>query len=127
MINETNNEDESKITQRVWRFSGFDLEGNIIAFEFPGPEGATISTPYHQIAIIGRDRKNCRYVIPHNTVSRQHAGLKFIPDYGLAICDLNSANGTFLNGRKLDQEYQIIKKGSEIRIANFSLIISICR
>ena len=45
---------------------------------------------------------------------------------GYRICDLNSANGTYVNGERLEpNEQRIIKKGDIVRLANsdFEIII----
>ncbi len=54
-------------------------------------------------------------VLDDPSVSRLHARLMKDRD-GIRITDLNSLNGTFLNGRRLDpNESQIIRPGDEIR------------
>ncbi len=51
-------------------------------------------------ATIGRDQ--CTITIPSGTVSRLHARLD-ISEHGLAIEDLGSANGTSINGHRIEQ------------------------
>ena len=48
--------------------------------------------------------------------SRQHAAVSLEPG-GFVVQDLNSSNGTFVNGRKLD-EPRLLKDGDRIRVAN---------
>lgn len=58
-----------------------------------------------------------------NGVSRQHAILKRGEDV-LSIIDLNSANGTFLNGQKLSPERpRLLRDGDEIRLGKLTLHI----
>ena len=52
--------------------------------------------------LIGRDAK-CEIVIDHPDVSREHAEIRAIPDGGWLIRDLDSANGTTVNGVPIDE------------------------
>ena len=51
-------------------------------------------------ATIGRVA--CTITVPNTGVSRQHARLD-VSEHGLAIEDLDSANGTFINGHRIEQ------------------------
>ena len=55
---------------------------------------------------IGRNR-NSQIVINNNTVSKEHAIIEFDEDYNATIKDLNSSNGTYVNGERL--KYMPIK------------------
>jgi DNA-binding response OmpR family regulator len=75
--------------------------------------------------LIGRG-EDCDIVIPDRQVSRFH--LKLIPhiDKPLEIKDLGSKNGSFLNGKKIN-ESMYIKDGDQIKIAlvqNFIFVSS---
>ncbi|HEX8913979.1 MAG TPA: ATP-binding cassette domain-containing protein [Humisphaera sp.] len=50
--------------------------------------------------VIGRDAE-CTVHLPHPTVSTYHAILERQPDGGLIVQDLESAAGTFVNGRRV--------------------------
>ncbi|MBE9096274.1 PrsW family glutamic-type intramembrane protease [Tychonema sp. LEGE 07203] len=69
---------------------------------------------------IGRDR-NCQIVlesIAHGMVSRRHAAVRPLTHGNWTrwqICDLNSANGTYINGEKL-QGCQILQTGDRISL-----------
>jgi DNA-binding response OmpR family regulator len=64
--------------------------------------------------IIGRDEQ-CDLVIDDRQVSRHHARIR--RDAGQYILeDLNSKNGTFLNGQELDEPHHL-QDGDEIQIA----------
>ena len=73
-------------------------------------------------AVIGRD-PHCQVVLDalkYRMVSRRHAvirPLSLSPDGGISwiLCDLNSANGTYLNGKRL-QECQQIFPGDRITL-----------
>ena len=67
-----------------------------------GPNlGATLAVET-DAASIGRDLSNDIY-LPHDTISRHHARLLF-EDGAWTVSDLNSSNGTQVNGRKIERE-----------------------
>ena len=63
---------------------------------------------------IGRD-KNCTIVINNNTVSKDHAILEFDEDFNCIIKDLNSSNGTYVNGQKLKTVPLKLRTGGKIK------------
>ena len=71
---------------------------------------------------IGRAPDN-PIVLDHTLISRRHAELRLDPD-GLLITDLNSTNGTFVNGERLgaDRPY-LLRNGAEINIGPFSIVV----
>ena len=52
-------------------------------------------------AVIGRNPRNASLLIDDETLSREHARLRYDPQRGLLIEDLDSRNGIRLNGRPL--------------------------
>ncbi len=67
-----------------------------------GPNlGATLDVETNA-ASIGRDQSNDVY-LPHDTISRRHACLLY-EDGAWTVSDLNSSNGTQVNGRKIERE-----------------------
>jgi pSer/pThr/pTyr-binding forkhead associated (FHA) protein len=69
--------------------------------------------------IIGRDSDN-EVQIDNVAVSREHAKIIRGPDSCL-IEDLNSTNGTFVNGKKINKKF--LNKNDEISIGKHSLQI----
>ena len=66
-----------------------------------GPEPGLDIELTEEIITIGRGRRN-HIIIQDNEVSREHCQLvRVLDDY--EIHDLNSTNGTFVNGRRVDQ------------------------
>lgn len=61
--------------------------------------------------------------LPDREVSRQHAAIFATRQGNWVVEDLESANGTFLNGRKIHQEQ--IKSGDGLRIGSFAIEISL--
>ena len=49
---------------------------------------------------VGRIERGCQVVLDDKTVSKRHAELRHAPE-GWRVCDLEAANGTYLEGRRL--------------------------
>ncbi|MEG5000798.1 PrsW family glutamic-type intramembrane protease [Microcoleus sp. B4-D4] len=83
------------------------------------PASKYLLSEYGEVAI-GRDR-NCDIAlesIAHGMVSRRHAAVRPLTQGNLTrwqICDLNSANGTYINGQKL-QGCQTLQTGDRISL-----------
>jgi hypothetical protein len=77
-----------------------------------GPEGARI----------GRSRR-CEIVIADPNVSREHAEIR--PRGGSwVLSDLNSTNGTLLNGRRLERP-EVIRPGDEIELGTSVVVFEL--
>jgi pSer/pThr/pTyr-binding forkhead associated (FHA) protein len=63
-------------------------------------------------AVIGR-QPDCEIPVPSEEVSRHHARLRLTPD-GLYVEDMGSANGTWLNGKRVQSGH--LKPGEELRL-----------
>ena len=63
---------------------------------------------------VGRN-KNSQIIINHNTVSKDHAIIEFDEDYNATIKDLNSSNGTYVNGNKLKTIPLKLRTGDKIK------------
>ncbi|MCA9192663.1 MAG: FHA domain-containing protein [Planctomycetales bacterium] len=72
-----------------------------------------------QGGIVGRD-PNSAYLLDHPHVSRKHAKLQVATDGRVAIIDLASANGTFVNGERVVKS-RILQPGDSIDIGPFVL------
>lgn len=90
---------QNSANQKHWRLVAVSdwLKGN----EF------TISEPM----LLGRD-SNCDITIASTHLSRKHAQITPLPS-GLVVEDLNSSNGTFVNGSKIDKK--TLNDGDEIQ------------
>ncbi len=65
--------------------------------------------------IIGREADVAHLWLPERQVSRKHAKIERTPN-GFVLTDLDSKNGTYLNGRQV-REPQVLQDGDEIQIA----------
>ncbi|CAH4033804.1 unnamed protein product [Pieris brassicae] len=96
--------DDAKQPKRRWRF-----------YPFKGDKALPILYIHRQSAfLIGRDKKVCDIPLEHPSISKQHAALQYratpftrsdgstgrrVRPY---VIDLDSANGTFVNNKKID-------------------------
>jgi len=71
---------------------------------------------------IGRSKEN-DIVIDNIAVSRKHAQIERKGGEEYVLRDLNSSNGTFLNGAKIDASDHPLQEGAVIGIAKFELLV----
>nr|WP_314463997.1 DUF6382 domain-containing protein [uncultured Clostridium sp.] len=98
-----------------------DTEVRILKAAGTGNQDIAITyTPY----LIGKQEGLVDYVLDGEAISRIHAKIvKDGSDYW--ISDLNSTNGTYVNGRLLEtNETVLLNMGDEIFIANFAFIFT---
>lgn len=83
-------------------------------FVLRGVSGSTFGKtfPLYGTMTVGR-HSDCEISIPGEEISRHHARLKVMPD-GIAVEDIGSANGTFINGKRVTQG--TLKPGEELRL-----------
>ncbi len=77
----------------------------------PGNGGTSASRNLLRSTVVGRD-EGCDVVLDHPGVSRRHARLD-PGDGGWHVTDLGSANGTWINGERLDEAFLL--GGEKIR------------
>ncbi|MHC4171394.1 MAG: FHA domain-containing protein [Planctomycetota bacterium] len=95
------------------------MDVNLVLFKKDGAQKA-FSLPSN-ITIIGR-RHDCDLCIPLTPVSRRHCQLSQNKE-SLKIRDLDSRNGTFLNGKRIDEE--TLKAGDYIKIGPLTFLLQI--
>ncbi|MBT9315702.1 FHA domain-containing protein [Leptothoe spongobia] len=66
---------------------------------------------------IGRDPRQSNIAMPDKRLSRCHAALQYSPEQGFILSDLESTNGTYVNGEKLQRVYAL-RDGDRIRIGS---------
>jgi ABC-type multidrug transport system ATPase subunit len=92
--------------------------------ELSSPEQGDILQLDHSIPVkgkmvIGRERHRVRIYLPHPHVSRKHARLS-VQGKEAILEDLDSANGTFVNGRRIARPTRI-RPNDQIDIGPYSL------
>lgn len=90
-------------------------------FVLRGVSGAAFGKTYPVAAMqtIGR-QSDCDIEIASEEISRRHAQVKPVPE-GLHVEDLGSANGTFINGKRIQQG--VLKPGEELRLDNIRFLL----
>ena len=90
-------------------------------FVLRGVSGAAFGKVYPVMTqqVIGR-QADCDIVVPSEEISRRHAQVRPTPD-GLHIEDLGSSNGTFINGKRLQEG--VLRPGEELRLDNIRFIL----
>jgi pSer/pThr/pTyr-binding forkhead associated (FHA) protein len=73
------------------------------------------------VTVIGR-RHSCDLCIPLMSVSRRHCQLNY-DDGVLKIRDLDSRNGTYLNGKRINEA--VIQTGDSIKIGPLTFVLQI--
>lgn len=92
-------------------FVGSTSEGKLI--------NARLKIKLNSEVFVGRDSSN-ELFFEDSTVSRQHVKICW-GSYGLTICDLNSTNGTWINGIRLGSDPVRLKPGSNIILGKVKL------
>jgi hypothetical protein len=90
----------------------------VIRFEISYPGGTThdVELP-GSLAVLGRD-PGCDIVLNDTKCSRRHAVVEDGPE-GLVVRDTASANGVYVNGRKVDKA--VLKAGDLVRLGEVQL------
>ncbi len=70
--------------------------------------------------IIGRSPDHARMVIDADTVSRAHASLRPAAD-GWEVRDLNSTNGTWINGWRVDRA--VVGPGDQLVLGDVRVVL----
>lgn len=120
--NQPEEKDEEIILQTVL-LTDTTVDNNTRYLRAVGSEIPDITISYVPY-LIGKQEGLVDYVLESETISRIHAKIdREGEEYQL--CDLNSTNGTSVNGRMLEtNETVTLNKGDEIFIANFAFIFT---
>ena len=87
-------------------------------------DGRTYSSLCNDQIIIGRKPGCDIQIIGDNTVSGEHCVIRKVEESRFIVCDLNSSNGTYLNGSKVNDE-EIIEDGDSLEIGRISYMVQI--
>jgi pSer/pThr/pTyr-binding forkhead associated (FHA) protein len=75
--------------------------------------------------IIGRSSDQASLVIGSPSLSRQHCKISVTVGGSLSIQDLDSANGTFVDGKRItSNQVVILRKGTEIVLGEMKEVLS---
>jgi pSer/pThr/pTyr-binding forkhead associated (FHA) protein len=78
-----------------------------------------------KIWTIGRDRQ-LAISIPDRRLSRRHAVIQFIKNEGFYLVDLNSTNGSFVNGEPVHGRF-LLKDGDRVRLSSLAFSFFLCQ
>jgi len=90
-------------------------------FVLRGVSGAAFGKtfPVGKEMLVGR-QQDCDIPVPAEEVSRHHARIKPTAD-GVMVEDLGSANGTYINGKRIQQG--LLKAGDELRLDTIRFLL----
>lgn len=113
-------------TRGVWRYiqAGFDDKQAYLTTNLLAAQTARLVQPQN-IWVIGRDRK-AGISIQDKRLSRRHAMIQYVQNRGFYLIDLNSTNGSYVNGEALRKPVQI-KDGDRIRLGSLSFVFFLCQ
>ena len=84
-----------------------------------GTEHEFVLTPGRTAFTIGRNPM-CDLRINNPSISRKHAELRIDASGGVTVYDLNSSNGTYVNGRR--EQQSALVDGDELLIGEFEML-----
>lgn len=86
-----------------------------------GPaNGRQFALEAHRLVMVGRDDA-CTFQLIDAQMSRQHFQVKRLDDGGHSAIDFGSANGVFVNGRRLEAELPLLD-GDEIKVGDSVIV-----
>uniref|UniRef100_A0A832H2R1 FHA domain-containing protein n=1 Tax=Oscillatoriales cyanobacterium SpSt-402 TaxID=2282168 RepID=A0A832H2R1_9CYAN len=109
----------------VWKFIQGGLQGEQAYLVTNLLSGKTqLLMQPQQTWIIGRDRQ-AGVSVQDKRLSRRHAMIQYVPNQGFYLSDLNSTNGTYLNGEAVRRPI-LLKDGDRIRLGSLSFLFFVC-
>jgi hypothetical protein len=112
-----------KVTMRAWRRSSKDQARKGLHLEVPRPDGTQARLPIDHVPFaIGR-REGNDLVLPDSSVSREHAAIVEAGDGRYLLRDLNSRNGTLVNGQSIAEAG--LADGDRLTIGGFEVTVRI--
>jgi pSer/pThr/pTyr-binding forkhead associated (FHA) protein len=110
---------DRRANERSWVLSGFDEAGRVIQISLrPIANGGETKWT------IGRKAGRVDFVVPHNTISSEHACVRYTPGKGIEICDLDSSNGTRVDGKRVGRDYVPLDNARKIVLGEFEMTLS---
>jgi len=90
-----------------------------------GTKTTVLDSSHGRTFILGRG-DDCQFQILNQTVSMRHATLIFEKSGYWSISDLNSSNGTWLNGQRVGREGSALRAGDKITIGMEDIWVHRC-
>lgn len=79
-----------------------------------------------QTWIIGRDPRCTAIAIQDSRLSRSHAVLRYVEHQGFYLVDLNSSNGSYVNG-ELVRQSRLLRDGDRVRLGSVMFVFFHCQ
>lgn len=96
-----------------------DAHGKLLVIS--GPHAGREQRLFEPITSVGRTEEN-DFTVPDISVSRHHARLKLVEPGRYTLTDLNSINGTLLNGRRISGGVRA-RHGDRIQFGNIECVL----
>lgn len=82
----------------------------------------------HQPQMVWTIGRNRRLALPisDKRLSRLHAVIQYIPDRGFYLVDLNSTNGSYVNGEQVRHSV-LLKDGDRVRLGSLAFTFFVCQ
>ncbi|HEY9905554.1 MAG TPA: FHA domain-containing protein [Candidatus Sericytochromatia bacterium] len=121
-LEKTSNKTFSSVTNRC--ITGV-IQGQHVHLVTNLVDGKTQSLCQPQgIWTIGRDRQ-LAISIPDRRLSRHHAVIQYVQNQGFYLVDLESTNGSFINGEPVHGRL-LLKDGDRVRLSNLAFSFFLC-
>lgn len=125
-ILELENANSQQQSRAVYQYIQGVVQGRQVYLTTNLVRGKTQSLMQPQgVWLIGRERK-AAMSIQDKRLSRRHAAIQYREHRGFYLIDLNSTNGTFVNGEPVRQQV-LLKDGDRIRLGSLSFVFFICK
>lgn len=117
------NDDDSTVTIDVSELaeSFEDAPRRAYLVVLSGPRAGEMFKLENEGLVLGRDRESVDIWFGNPSVSRHHARVAPSPEADAAVTDLNSSNGTFVNGDRIERETQL-EEGDKIRLGTKTIL-----
>jgi len=79
-----------------------------------------------QTWVIGRDPRRTAIAIQDTRLSRCHAVLRYVEQQGFYLVDLNSSNGSYING-ELVRQSRLLRDGDRVRLGSVTFVFFYCQ
>lgn len=83
-------------------------------------------TQPQQVWTIGRDTAQVGLAVQDKRLSRCHAAIRYIDSQGFYLVDLQSSNGSFVNGERVHQPHRL-QDGDRLRLGSLAISFFLCK